>query len=195
MSSTLSPEYWDNRYKNDETGWDIGHPSPPLMDYALNTIDKENKILIPGAGNGYEFEALIKAGYHNTFSIDVSETAVQALRSRVHKDFLAQVIKGDFFEHGSSYDFVLEQTFFCALEPRFREQYVRQTAHLLNKDGILAGVLFDFELTEQGPPFGGSKAEYKALFVPAFEILHLERCTNSIKPRQGSELFIEMKKK
>jgi hypothetical protein len=61
---------------------------------------------------------------------------------------------------------------------------------LLHDNGKLVGLLFDFPLTEEGPPFGGSKNEYKALFEPYFSIKTLEKAYNSIKPRENKELFL-----
>ncbi len=65
---------------------------------------------------------------------------------------------------------------------------------LLADNGKLVGVLFDFELTENGPPFGGSIVEYISLFYETFLITILEKCYNSIKPRQGTELFFIFEK-
>jgi hypothetical protein len=62
-------------------------------------------------------------------------------------------------------------------------------AELLLPKGKLAGLLFDFPLTSDGPPFGGSKEEYIKLFSTKFEIKKLERAHNSIKPRENKELF------
>ena len=61
---------------------------------------------------------------------------------------------------------------------------------LLKEDGRLAGLLFDKEF-EKGPPFGGSKNEYLDLFSTEFEILKMEACLTSAKPRLGTELFFE----
>ena len=58
----------------------------------------------------------------------------------------------------------IEQTFFCAIDPQYRKDYVRQSNKLLKSKGKLVGLLFDFPI-EQGPPFGGSISEYKALFI------------------------------
>ena len=67
--------------------------------------------------------------------------------------------------------------------------------NLLKENGKLAGVLFSFPLTEQGPPFGGSKEEYQQLFSDKFLLKTLEPCYNSIKPRENNELFIIFHKK
>ena len=62
-------------------------------------------------------------------------------------------------------------------------------ASLLNPKGKLAGLLFDFPLTNEGPPFGGSKTEYTNLFSNSFYLKTLEIAYNSIKPRENKELF------
>jgi hypothetical protein len=60
---------------------------------------------------------------------------------------------------------------------------------LLSEKGKLFGLLFDFPLTEEGPPFGGSKEEYLNLFSENFTIKTLETAHNSIQPRKARELF------
>jgi thiopurine S-methyltransferase len=101
----------------------------------------------------------------------------------------------DFFELNDNFDLILEQTFFCALNPNLRKSYVDKIHQLLNPKGKLAGLLFDFELTESGPPFGGNLSVYKSLFEDQFETMVLESSINSIKERQGKELFFIFEKK
>jgi len=66
---------------------------------------------------------------------------------------------------------------------------------LLNSGGKLTGLLFNKEFEKEGPPFGGTSAEYESLFQHHFEIKILEDCYNSIQPRAGSELFFKFVKK
>lgn len=186
-------KYWTNRYINNETGWDIGGISTPLMTYMEQYTDKSITILLPGCGNAYEAIHLWRSGLINVHILDISAVP---LKNFIHHypDFPAeQVHHEDFFAHKGSYDVILEQTFFCALDPQLRPAYVEKMHELLKPGGRLAGVLFDFPL-EDGPPFGGSKREYEQLFKSYFKLNKLERCTNSIKPRQGKELFIEVEK-
>lgn len=190
----LNAEYWEDRYRNNSGKWDIGHPSPPLTEYA-GVWPVNTRILIPGCGHAYEGEWLWKKGYSNVTLMDVSHTARTHFLERVPDFPQEQFIIGDFFEHLDQYDLILEQTFFCALSPGLRDKYVDKMWDLLNDNGILSGVLFTFPLTGQGPPFGGSPEEYSGRFKPKFDILKLRPCYNSIGPRMGNEVFFEVKKR
>src|SRR5690606_797211 len=101
-----------------------------------------------------------------------------------------QLIEGDFFSlELTGFDLILEQTFFCAIAPGLRQEYVLKMKQLLKPGGKLVGLLFDFPLTETGPPFGGSKSAYTALFSEHFNFKIFETAYNSIKPRADKELF------
>ncbi|SFR49781.1 thiopurine S-methyltransferase [Robiginitalea myxolifaciens] len=185
-----SEDYWSERYRNGSTGWDMGGPAPALTAYADQLTDKSIRILLPGAGRAYEAEYLFRAGFTALTVIDIAAEPLADLKARVPEFPESQLIPADFFEfQGGPFDLILEHTFFCALPPALRSEYVRKMAALLAPDGKLAGLFFSFPLTEQGPPFGGSAAEYRALFSPYFEIKTLEQATNSIPPRMGNELF------
>ena len=55
----LGKEYWEKRWKQDETGWDIGYPSTPISSYFDQITNKDARILIPGCGNGWEGEIFL----------------------------------------------------------------------------------------------------------------------------------------
>ena len=195
MKTRFDKTYWENKYHENATGWDIGYASAPLTDYFNQLRDKKLKILIPGGGNCYEAEYLFEQGFENIFVIDIAEQPLKNLKARFPNFPDHQLIHDDFFNHQGTYDLIVEQTFFCALDPAMRQKYADKIADLLTENGKLAGLLFDFELTEDGPPFGGSTAEYLPLFSQKFTIKKLERCYNSIKPRNGRELFFIFEKK
>lgn len=191
----LNKEYWESRYKENEVGWDTGAITTPLKEYIDQLENKDTKILIPGAGNGYEFEYLISKGFRNVYVLDIAQQPLENIARRVENTFSKNLIEQDFFEHQEQYDLILEQTFFCALDPKLREKYVEKAYSLLTEHGKLVGLLFQFPLTESGPPFGGSKQEYVKLFSNFFTIKTLEDCYNSIKPRMNNEVFINFIKK
>lgn len=187
----LDQTYWENRYSKGETGWDIGHSSPAILSYFVdNNINKTAKILIPGAGNAYEAEALHTLGY-TVDVVDLADHPLQNLRKRVPSFPTNQCIQGDFFALDKTYDYIVEQTFFCALDPTLRKAYATKMQSLLKPAGKLIGLLFNKPLLG-GPPFGGNEKEYRDLFSQHFSILEMNLCQNSIKPRQGNELFIEL---
>ena len=120
---------------------------------------------------------------------------LQSFSNRVPNFPKENLIHQDFFIHQESYDIIIEQTFFCALTPSLREQYVQHMHALLKPNGKLVGLLFNDVLNTDKPPFGGNKEEYEKLFTPYFHLTVFEPCYNSIKPRANRELFIIFKKR
>lgn len=68
----LDKTYWEQRYQNGETGWDIGYASPQIIDYFNSINTKEASILIPGCGNAHEAKELLKLGFTNISLIDIA---------------------------------------------------------------------------------------------------------------------------
>ena len=189
----LDETFWDNRYKSLDIGWDLGKVSPPLKDYFDQIADTSLRILIPGGGNSYEAEYLYQKGFKNVYVIDISKTALNNLKKRVPDFPQDQLIHSDFFDLDMSFDLIIEQTFFCALDPSLRDQYVSKMHSLLPTEGQLVGLLFNVPLYSDRPPFGGHKTEYEERFKNHFEIIKMETAYNSQVSRQGKELFINLK--
>ena len=193
----LNAQYWQERWSNQKTGWDIGHPNHGLIAEVKVRFPKTTKILIPGAGRGHEAEALWAAGYLDNYGCDWAPEAFEKLRtSEVLAKAVPDVVEAqerlivsDFFALTDSFDLILEQTFFCAINPALRERYVEQAAALLKPVGKWLGILFDCHFPTEGPPFGGDAETYEQLFSKYFEVRHLERFSGSIEPRQGKELL------
>ena len=193
--NSFDAAYWAKRYHDKETGWDLGSPSTPLKEYIDQLTDKNLTILIPGAGNAYEAEYLFKRGFKNVFVIDIAKEPLENIKQRIPDFPDSHLIHGDFFKHEGQYDIILEQTFFCALSPILRTNYVTQMHKLLKPAGKLVGVLFTEPLNAVTPPFGAAEADYKSYFGSLFRFNVFETCYNSIKPRANRELFINFEKK
>ncbi|GGD29246.1 SAM-dependent methyltransferase [Flavobacterium orientale] len=187
--------YWNKRYETQDIGWDVGTITTPLKAYIDQIENKTLKILIPGAGNAYELEYLHQQGFSNVYVVDIAENAIESSKQRIKNVPANHFLLNDFFDLKNSFDLIIEQTFFCALDPVLRENYVQKTHELLTEKGKAIGLLFDFPLTEIGPPFGGDKEDYLKLFSPLFKIKTLETAYNSIKPRKDKELFFIFEKK
>jgi SAM-dependent methyltransferase len=186
--------YWTNRYKNKSTGWDIGSPSTPIKQYLDQISNKDLKILIPGAGNAYEAEYAFSLGFENVHILDFSPLPITQFKQSCPDFPVSNIFIENFFFHEGKYDLILEQTFFCALDPNLRKDYIKKMYDLLNPGGKLVGLMFSKAFSHEGPPFGGSKEEYIQYFFLEFEILKIEPCYNSIPARQGNELFVQLRK-
>lgn len=195
MELDLGAAYWNQRYHNDEAGWDAGVITEPLKAYFDQLDNKSGSILIPGAGNGHEVEYLFQQGFSSVYLCDLAEAPLQNFLKRC-PDFNRQhVLHSDFFELTDlDFDLIIEQTFFCALDPALRSAYFEKVAQLLKPGGRLVGLLFNDTLNTDKPPFGGNKEEYMGYITPAFRVHTFDVCYNSIKPRQGRELFINLEK-
>lgn len=190
----LSEDFWENKYKTNKIGWDLGEVSPPLKAYFDQLENKGLKILIPGGGNSYEAEYLFKNGFKNVFVIDLAKSAIENIKNRVPDFPESNLIHGDFFDLENSFDLIIEQTFFCAINPELRPKYANKMQSILTLKGKLVGLLFDAKLNEDHPPFGGSKEEYISYFKPYFDLKILEPCYNSYHNRKGMELFVQFLK-
>ncbi|MGP5501715.1 methyltransferase domain-containing protein [Psychrobacter faecalis] len=197
MENVNQAQFWQQRYEEDSIGWDMGQVSPPLKAYIdqLPEPAKEQAILVPGAGNAYEVGYLHEQGFTNVTLVDFAPAPIEAFAERYPNFPVAHLVCADFFALSPAqyqFDWVLEQTFFCAINPARRDEYVKQMAALLKPNGKLVGLLFDKDFGREEPPFGGRKAEYQQRFAPYFDIEIMETNYNSHPARQGSELFIKM---
>jgi len=190
-------QFWNDRYIQQQTGWDMGQISTPLKNYIDQISDKNISVLIPGCGNAHEAEYLLKQGFIDVTLIDIADEVVKEIEKKFSNEIAKgslKVICGDFFELNHSFDLVIEQTFFCAINPTLRQKYADKMFEILKPNGKLAGVMFGVKM-EGGPPFGGTKEEYEKYFSPYFHFNKMEDCYNSIKPREGRELFVILQKK
>ena len=184
----LSADYWNERYLTNQTGWDIGHISTPLKAYFDQLHNKNIRILIPGGGNSYEAAYLLDNGFTDITVVDISSVVTDQLKKKYNCPHI-HIFSADFFALEGQYDLIIEQTFFCALDPSLREKYVETVKKLLTDNGKLVGLLFNREF-ENNPPFGGDAEGYRQLFSLSFRIQILETCYNSIPARKDTELFL-----
>lgn len=199
FNSKYQEKYWSERYENQKTGWDVGYPTPPIIQYIDQIQNKDLNILIPGAGNAYEAEYIFEKGFKNIFVLDISKNPLESLADRIPSFPKKNLLLENFFDHVGTYDLIIEQTFFCSFPPlkENRMTYAAKMHQLLESKGKLAGLWFDIPLTGdlEKRPFGGTKEEYLLYFQKYFDIKVFEACYNSIPPRHGNELFGIFEKK
>jgi thiopurine S-methyltransferase len=121
MDTQFDEKYWSERYQNSATGWDIGYCSTPIQTFFSKDQDKNQSALIPGAGFGHEAIYLFEQGFDKVKVVDIALEPLEALKKKCPSFPQEALIHQDFFEHEGQYDLIVEQTFFCALDPKLRE--------------------------------------------------------------------------
>lgn len=207
----LTPDYWQGRFEKGDTPWELGHPSVVLMEAfdevaRRGTSVKGLTVLSPGCGTGSDAVAIAQRGA-NVLAVDWSPSAEKEL---AHKWTATpatsggglEFVSGDFFAiPPRPVDCVAEHTFFCAIDPSARPQYVQRIAEWVKQGGFVVGNFFilseqeasalpGFSLTQsgEGPPFATTVFQLETLFSPFFRTVEL-RQANQQEPdrRPGME--------
>ena len=99
--SVNDAEFWQKRYDDGYTGWDIGKISPPLQAYIEHLLDsgvsKSVQILIPGAGNAYEAGYLHEQGFSHVYVVDFAKLPLDNFAKRYPSFPKAHLLQADFF--------------------------------------------------------------------------------------------------
>ena len=190
--------FWEQRYEKGEIGWDLGAETPVFT--AISEKLKPGKVCILGCGNGYDAISFSKKGFSVT-AVDFARTPINNLQIAARSLSLSiETIKKDIFDlipdYSSQFDYIIEQTCFCAIDPRKRQQYSNLVHDLLKVGGKLIGLWMplDKDIIDGGPPFGVKENEIKKLFSTKWKIT--EDCfpTQSIEARKGREKLIVFEK-
>lgn len=192
----LSASAWEARYQNGSTPWDLSGPTPEFTRLAeeASWFPKRGRALVPGGGRGHDAIALARLGLE-THLVDFAPSALIATQEAAAKAKVTVLTyRRDFFELPAlgalqaSFDLLLEYTFFCAIDPTLRPQYVDAAAKLLKPGGYLVGLFFPTSTEQAGPPFLVTQKEVEELFAPHFELV-FETPKASVKPRAGREIL------
>ncbi len=192
---------WQRRYEQDDTPWDKGAPAPALIQF-LQEKQISGRVLVPGCGRGHEVRALGVRPDIVVVGLDLSATAIaqaKKITAPSTPDANVSFVVGDFFdipvklEH--SFDWIIEHTCFCAIEPNRRRDYVLAASSALQAGGKIFGVFYLNPDTASGPPFAVSKRELSELFDPHFILLKEWVPEDSFPGREDRELVRIMLKR
>src|SRR5260221_834669 len=143
------PEFWEKRFRESFTPWDAGRV-PGALEQFLKTEPRDQRVLIPGCGSGYEVRALAEAGFES-LAIDFAPAAVERAQRTLGP--IAHLVRlEDFFEFDFDrpFDLVYERAFLCSLSRPLRARHGQRVLHLLGPQRRLAG-FFCFRDCESGP--------------------------------------------
>lgn len=168
MTSELTDDYWEERYRTGKIGWDRGRVHPALVDWLESGILQPGSILVPGCGNGYEVLYLAERGFDVT-AVDFAPTPLESLRGQLDQaGSTANLVQADFlqWQTDQQFDVIYEQTCLCAVAPVDRSSYEKRVHQLLKPGGMLLLLLMQTAHPESGPPFHCDVSEMKSLFTP-----------------------------
>ena len=187
-------QFWEDIYLDDDAGWDLGGVTPVFDDIADQL--SRGKVCIVGCGKGYDAVMFAQKGFEVT-AVDFAPSAVIALETMSNKENVnIQILQSDIFvltpEYDSVFDYVIEQTCFCAVNPQRRQEYERLVFKILKPGGKLIGLWFplDKTLEDGGPPWGITINEVKSIFNYGWIIEREEFPEISIQPRKNREKLI-----
>ncbi len=191
---------WERRYGQSDTPWDKGMVAPALTKFLeQNRIGR--RVLVPGCGRGHEVRELALHPDVEVVGLDISSTAIAQARelAKSASPNRISLVEGDFFQLPDnlkgSFDWVVEHTCFCAIDPAQRPNYALAAAEALRTGGKLFAIFYLNPDTEAGPPFGVSKEELSNLFDPHFTLLEEWVPKESFPGRENRELVRVMRKR
>jgi len=165
---------WNKAYEEGDTPWDKGYASPPLEEF-LARHAVTGRVLVPGCGTGHDARLLAAQGAQ-VVGLDIVPAAVDKARGCPPVENLSFTVR-DFLTldtaHAGFYDWVVEHTCLCAIEPEMRRAYVDSVLRALKPGGHYLAVFFRevSDYTGDGPPHPISRAETEALFGSHFDCL------------------------
>jgi methyl halide transferase len=169
-----SAAFWDDLYRRPRQPWELGGPSPALVDFLDATPPPTGRVAVPGCGRGHDGRYLVTRGYA-AVGFDFSPRAVAAARTLAR---LAKVDvtfeQRDVFDLGAEYagafDGVWEYTCYCAIDPARRAEYLAALASILRPGGWLLACFFPIAGAWGGPPFVVDPVETRRLLAAAFDV-------------------------
>jgi len=190
--SSDDPVFWRQRYQDNQTPWDLGAASPPLMQLALTQPNLfGDKILSVGCGRGHDAAWVAQQFPHTSVTgLDISPEALEGA-SQLYGDSIQWTV-GDIFQPPKTFtgrfNTLIEHTCFCAIPPNRRDDYANSVATMLAPGGHLVGVFFVDIPLDEGPPFGSDPNVMEALFQSVgLRRTHWALATNSIDRRKNEE--------
>jgi SAM-dependent methyltransferase len=165
---------WNAAYKEGDTPWDKGYASPPLIEF-LNLQSISGRVLVPGCGAGHDVRVLAAEGVE-VVGLDIAPRGINKAETfPVSYDERYEL--GDFLNLGKQYhqafDWIVEHTCLCAIDPSEREAYARSVAQALKPDGKYLAIFFR-EVSDykgNGPPHPISREQSDALFGDSFDLI------------------------
>ena len=197
-SNVNSPAKWEADYQRGTDGWDLGGPTPVFKRLASSNRFEPGRMIVLGAGRGHDAREFSRHGFDVT-AVDFSSYAVEQMHNLADPHAPIQILQHDIFrlprELDGSFDYLLEYTCFCAIDPKRRTEYADLVRRLLKEDGLYIDLAFPLDQRKGGPPYAVTESEILDLFLNrSFKLISREKPADSVQRRlHAEELFIFQK--
>jgi SAM-dependent methyltransferase len=165
---------WNAAYEGGDTPWDKGYASPPLIEF-LKFQSISGRVLVPGCGAGHDVRALSAEGAE-VVGLDIAPRGINKAET-FPVSCGERYELGDFLnlgkQHHHAFDWIVEHTCLCAIDPSEREVYARSVAQALKPEGKYLAIFFR-EVSDykgNGPPHPISREQSDDLFGDSFELI------------------------
>jgi len=194
-----SADKWEADYLRGSDGWDLGRPTPVFRNLLANRQLPPGKMLVVCAGRGHDAREFARHGFQVT-AVDFSPSAVREMRRLAGPDTQMEILQQDLFslshKMDGTFDYVLEYTCYCAIDPKRRAEFVDLVARLLKPGGMYISLAFPLTQQQGGPPFAVTVSELLRLFqTRGFKLIEREKPTDSVSQRRGAEELLIFQKK
>ena len=193
-----SSRKWDENYEHGTDGWDLGMPTPVFKRLIASGQLVPGRMIVLGAGRGYDAREFARHGFQVT-AVDFSSQAVSEMHRLATAEASVEILQHDIFTlpetRNHSYDYVLEYTCFCAIDPKRRPDYADLVTRLLKPNGMYIDLAYPLNERNGGPPFTVSTLEILDLFqTRGFRLISREEPTDSIPRRRHAEELLLFQK-
>lgn len=192
MTHPSLPSFWAEKYQTDyRPPWDLGQAAPPFVSFlAAHPELTPGQTAILGSGLGNDALLFAQQGFDVTGFDFVEAAVLGASQAAATAQLSATFLQRDLFELGhefaQQFDYVVEHTCYCAIDPARRDDYVQLASDILKPGGYFIGLFWTHD-RPGGPPFGSNAEQVRDRFALPFDILSFERAEDSISSRQGQE--------
>jgi SAM-dependent methyltransferase len=192
------PDKWEADYRRKTDGWDLSGPTPALRRLAASGRFAPGRMLVPCAGRGHDAREFARHGFDVT-AVDFSAYAVREMKRLSDPDAPVEILQQDMFSlprmFDGAFDYVLQYTCFCAIDPQRRGDYADLVARVLKPGGHYIDLAFPLDGRGGGPPFAVSVEDIVALFASrGFELVSRETLEDSVAPRRNAEELLVLRK-